>query len=162
LDLKTPGLKIPPSDEAGRLQLPPLAAGDMLDVTIEHSRLAPVRFRGLTVAAGVVAKATMQPGVTLTLRVPTNSPSERIGSAVVDLRHEPSDHPSTTGHYEIDFDAHGSARLAVAPGDYSSLILRNDDLYLTPTYFSKIRIEPGRNDNLQFKVRRKVLAHGRT
>ena len=161
LDLKTLGVMIPPSDEAGRLQLPPLAAGDFLEVTIEHSYLAPVRLKELAVAAGVVAEATMQPGVTLTLRVPTDNPAERIVSAVVDLRHEPGDHPSTTGRYEIDLDPDGAARLAVAPGNYPLLVLRHDDFYLAPTYFSKLRIEPGHNDNLQFKVHRKVPARGR-
>jgi thiol-disulfide isomerase/thioredoxin len=161
LDLKTLEVTISPSDEAGRLQLPPLAAGDFLDVAIEHSQLAPVRFKELAVGAGVVAKATMQPGVTLTLRIRTDNPAERIESAVIDLPHEPYDHPSTPGRYEIAFDAGGAARLAVAPGDYSSLILRHDDFYVTPTYLSKLRIEPGHNTNLQFKVHRKVPARGR-
>jgi hypothetical protein len=94
LDLKTLGLLIPTSDDAGRLRLPPLAAGDFLAVTIEHPRHAPVRFKELAVAEAVVAKATMQPGVTLTFRVATDNPADRIESAVVDLRHEPYDHPS--------------------------------------------------------------------
>jgi RNA polymerase sigma factor (sigma-70 family) len=161
LDLKTLGLLIPPSDEAGRLRLPPLAAGDFLEVTIEHPRHAPVRFKELAVAEGVVARATMQPGVTLIFGVATDNPADRIEGAVVDLRHEPYDHPSTSGRYEIDFDADGLARLAVAPGDYSSLILRHDDFYLTPTLFSKLRVEPGHDVNLQFKARRKVPARGR-
>jgi|GEM_PF-1834676 len=159
LELKTLGITIPPSDERGRIQLPPLASGDFVELTVEHSQLAPVQFRELAVAAGVVAKATMQPATILTVAI--ENPAAQVANAVVQLHHAPYDHPSSIVDYEIDFGADGTAKLAIAPGDYNALFIQNDDYYLTPTYFSGLHIEPGRNDNLRFQARRKVPVRGR-
>ena len=109
----------------------------------------------------------MHPGVAVTLRVPVDPPAERITGAVIDLRHEPFDDPSTIIHYEVEFDPKGTAQLTVAPGNYSWLLLQHEDFFLTPVYSANhqrknwLRIEPGRNQDLHFDVHRKVSVRGR-
>jgi thiol-disulfide isomerase/thioredoxin len=160
------GITITSSDDAGRLQLPQLPSGDVVKVIIDHPRLAPIRTDEITVAPGATAKATMRPGVAVTLRVPVDGPTARITGAMVDLRHL-DDSPSTYWYYEAKFDSTGTARLTVEPGDYSWLLLQHEDYFLTPAYSANyarktwLRIEPGRNQNLHFDVRRKVSARGR-
>ncbi len=166
LRMRSLGLSIPPSDEEGCLRLPPLPSGDMIKATIDHPSLAPVRTDELTAAPGATTRVKMQPGVTVTLHVPVDPPAERITYAVVDLRHQPFDDPSTILGYEADFDAKGTARLTVAPGNYSWLLLQHEDFFLTPVYSANyqkkdwLRIEPGRNQDLHLEVRRKVRARG--
>ncbi len=166
--LKTLGIEIPPSDGAGRLQLPPLPTGDTVRVTIDHPGLAPAQTGEIRVAAGATASVSMQPGVTVTLHAPIDRVNDRITALDVDLRHvDTRTHPSTIWFYEVEFDAEGTTRLTVAPGDYTWLWLKHDDYFVTPVYeanFRKknwLRIEPGRNEDLYLNVRRKVTARGR-
>ncbi|WP_422931838.1 carboxypeptidase regulatory-like domain-containing protein [Singulisphaera sp. PoT] len=163
--MRSLGIEIPPSDEEGRLQLPALPSGDVVKLGIEHSSLAPVRVEGLTLRAGSRADAsvTMPPGVVVTLHTPPGS----VSKAVIDLRHEPFDDPSTFIYYELDFDREGKARMTVAPGDYSWLLLQEEGHFLTPVYSAShlkkqwLRIAPGRNQDLHFDARRKASAKGR-
>lgn len=165
--LKSLGLAIAASNEAGDLTLPPLPTGDTVKVTIDHPRLAPVEIENIHVASGASVQATMKPGVVVTLRFIPEMPDDRIASAVIDLRHEPFNNASTIVNDELEIDAAGVARLAIEPGDYHFLLLQHEDFYLTPCYsanqFRKewLRIEPGRNDDLRFEVRRKATARGR-
>jgi len=105
--------------------------------------------------------------VTVALHIPTDPPAPRIAGAVIDLRREPFDDPSTILDEEVEFDASGTARLTVAPGDYSWLLLQQRDFYVTPAYSADhrkknwLRIEQGRNQGLHFEVRRKVRVAGR-
>jgi thiol-disulfide isomerase/thioredoxin len=165
LSLRSLGLKIAPSDDTGRLYLPPMPAGERLTVTIDHPQLAPVRLAELTVGSGVVGEAVMKRGVTLTLRAVADDPAHPIDSAVIDLRFDPFDHPSTIAPYEIDFDAGGMAQLTIQPGSYHFLLLQHADFFLTPVLpvgtQESFRIEQGRNDDLRFDVRPKVPVHGR-
>ncbi len=139
----------------------------MIKETVDHPALAPVKTDELTAAPGATAKVTMRPGVAVTLRVPVDPPAVRITGAVVDLRHEPFDDPSTILDYEVEFDSRGMARLTVAPGDYSWFLLQHEDFFLTPVYSANhqkknwLRIEPGRNQDLHFDVHRKVSVRGR-
>ncbi|QEH36032.1 Thiol-disulfide oxidoreductase ResA [Aquisphaera giovannonii] len=161
------GVSIPPSDERGDLRLPAVPSGDLISATIEHALLAPARTGELK--AGPEARATvrMQPGVPVTLHIPIDTSADRVSTAVVDLRHEPFDDPSTIIQYEVSFDSAGTARLTVAPGDYSWFLLQNERAFLTPVYSANhrkkdwLRIEPGRNQDLHVEVRRKVPARGR-
>ena len=155
--MRSLGVSIPPSDEQGCLRLPPLPSGEIIKATIEHPRLAPVRTGDLTVAPGATATVKMQPGVAVTLHVPVDPPAERIPSAVVDLRHEPFDDPSTILYYEVEFDPKGTAQLTVAPGDYSWFLLQHENFFLTPVYSANhqkknwLRIESGRNQDLHIR-----------
>jgi thiol-disulfide isomerase/thioredoxin len=165
--LRSLGVSIPSSDVEGFLRLPPLPSGEIIKATIDHPRLAPVRTGDLTAAPGAAATVKMQPGVAVTLHVPVDPPAERIPRAVVDLRHQPFDDPSTIIYYEVEFDRNGTAQLTVAPGDYSWLLLQHENFFLTPVYSANhqkknwLRIEPGRNQGLHLDVHRKVSVRGR-
>ncbi len=50
--MRSLGISIPSSDEEGNLRLPALPSGDIVKVTIDHPKLAPVRTGDITVAAG--------------------------------------------------------------------------------------------------------------
>ena len=114
--MRSLGISIPPSDAEGCLRLPPLPSGEIIKATIDHPRLAPVRTDDLTAAPGATATVKMQAGIAVTLHVPVDPPAERITSAVVNLRHQPFDDPSTIIDYEVDFDPKGTAQLTVARG----------------------------------------------
>ncbi|MFO0889238.1 MAG: carboxypeptidase regulatory-like domain-containing protein [Isosphaeraceae bacterium] len=165
--LRPLGLAIPASDAGGLLRLPPLPSGEVVELTVDHPGHSPARIRELKAAPGATARVTLQPGVTVTLRVPTGPQSPRISGAVIDFRHEPFDDPSTVLDDEVVFDDAGAARLTVAPGDYSWLLLQHRDFYVTPVHAagnrkkSWLRLEPGRNRELHFDVRRKVKVSGR-
>lgn len=165
--LRSLELKLPESDDQGRLTLPDFPEGDVLNLTIEHPQFAPLEINDVPVRAGTVARAVMKPGVVLTLSQIERPGSVRLPWAVIDLRHEPFSHPSTIVQYQIDFDNDGKARLAIEPGKYHFLRLQHDDFYMTPTYMregariEKLEIAAGKNDHLQFDVRRRTEARGR-
>jgi thiol-disulfide isomerase/thioredoxin len=168
LAINSLGIKIAPSDANGRLQLPALPAGDVLQsIKIDHPSFAPAEVRELMIAPGAAARLTLRPGVVVTLRVPIDLPESRIAGAVVDLRHEPFENPSTIVNYEAEFDRNGTARLTLEPGKYSWLLLQHRDFFLTPAYSAEprktrfLQIEEGRNRELHFAVRRKVAVRGR-
>ena len=161
--LRSLGIVVPPSDAEGRLHLPPLPAGETVKLTLDHPELAPARIDALTATADARPVVRMKPGVVVRLHAP---PGE-IRTAIVDLRREPFDDPSTLLFYEAEFDPEGVARLVVAPGDYTWFSLQHEKFYVTPDYKAQapgrkpLRIEPGRNQDLHFAVRRKVAVHGR-
>jgi thiol-disulfide isomerase/thioredoxin len=165
--LRTLGITFPPSDDRGDLRIPELPTGDMIRATIEHPGLAPVTANEITAAPGATGRVKMPPGVDVTLHIPVDRPADRIKSAVVDLRHEPFDDASTIIDYEVEFDARGTGHLTVAPGDYSWFVLQHSDHYVTPAFSANhvkkdwLRIEPGRNQDLHFDVRRMVTVRGR-
>lgn len=161
--MRSIGVAIPPSDAEGRLKLPPLPAGEVVKLTLEHDERAPARIDALTASDDAKPVAVMKPGVVVRL----HAPAGQISRATVDLRHEVFDDPSTLLFYEAEFDREGIARLVVAPGDYRWFVLHNEGAYLTPTYNAEslgrapLRIEPGRNQDLHVEVRPKVTARGR-
>jgi len=162
------GLELRASDGAGRLEIPALPVGDIVfRIAVDHADFAPVRVENLKVVPGATTNATMQRGVTLTLHVAMRERGEPLRNAVIDLRHEPSDHPSTNVYREIAFDLNGDGRLTIAPGDYDTLQLKHEKFLFSPSHFSSVyrkdwlRIEPGRNDHLTFEANRKVSVRGR-
>ncbi len=164
--LRTLGIDIPPSDEAGNLRIADLPTGDIIKATIDRPGLAPVAAEEITATQGATGKVKMQPGVEVTLHLTAGPSAVPIRSAVIDLRHEPFDDPSTIIDYEVDLDEKGTGHLTVSPGDYSWFILYNRDFYVTPAYSANhvkkdwLRIEPGRNQDLHFDVRRMVTVRG--
>jgi thiol-disulfide isomerase/thioredoxin len=168
LAINSLGINIVPSDANGRLQLPALPEGYVLQsIMIEHPAFAPAKVPELIVVPGAAARVMLRPGVVVTLRVPIGRPDSRIAGAVVDLRHEPFENPSTIVQYEAEFDRNGIARLTLEPGKYSWLLLQHQNFFLTPAYSANpgrkqfLQIERGRNNELHFDVRRKVTVRGR-
>ena len=80
---------------------------------------------------------------------------------MLDLRRGMMDSPSTTAYYELEFDGDGVAQLGVEPGDYDLLLLQHEDFFVVPSYFFGLRIGAGCNDDLPFRVGRKVMVRGR-
>ncbi len=166
--LRDLGVEIAASDDQGRLTLPPFPEGDILKVTIDHPRLAPIKIDDLKIAKGESTKASMKPGVVITLRRGRSKDStEQISSAVIDLHHTDFQNPSSIRLYEVQFDRDGAGKITVEPGDYNFLRLEHDDFYLTPsiseetTKSERLKIEPGKNLEFTFEVRRKIMARGR-
>ena len=166
--LRDLGVEIATSDDQGRLTLPAFPEGDILNVTIDHPSLAPIRVEDLKIAEGESTKAVMKPGVVVTLRrAPSKGAKERISSAIIDFRHTDFQRPSSIRLYEVQFDHEGAGKITVEAGDYNFLRLEHDDFYLTPTISEEItkserlKLEPGKNVEFTFEVRRKVMARGR-
>lgn len=168
LALESLGIVVPASNQNGELTFSNLPSGNVIRaLNIESAGFAPWQLEQLTVTDGAVVKATMRPGVTITLHMQNEPRQERITGAVVDLRHEQSSSPSNIVGYEAKFDSQGQAQLSIEPGNYSSLLLQNEKFFITPAYSSGrakkqfLRFETGRNQNLHFDVHRKVTVRGR-
>jgi thiol-disulfide isomerase/thioredoxin len=161
------GMLASPSDESGRLKLPALPVGDTVDVTIDHPDFAAVRVKDFSVAMHAEAKATMHPGVKVTFRLVGDAGAEPPSTAEISLFRDPFDSPSTMRLCELYFGASGIAHATVEAGNYSFLRLEHESFYLTPHRSPRtaksqfLKIEAGRNDELQFAVHRKVPARGR-
>jgi thiol-disulfide isomerase/thioredoxin len=167
------GLSFPASDGEGRMRLPELPAGDLVDLTIEHADLAPMRITDLRIGSPTPAEATMRPGVALVLRIPANALCERGSMPTLKLHHASRDAATIRGR-EMPFDKAGRARIVVEPGDYWYLRMEHAEYFITPdhvnitpdhtTRLAKgdcLTIDVGSNDDLRFEVRRKVQARGR-
>jgi thiol-disulfide isomerase/thioredoxin len=168
LSIDSLGIATSASDQNGYLRLPSIAAGEVINkITIDHADFAPDFISELPGSTGPMTKVTMRPGVPITLRVPTDRPSEQINGAVIDLRFEHSSDHSDVMHYEVKFDSDGAARLTLGRGKCNWLLLQHPDYFVTPAYAANepkgqwLRIEPGRNQNLNFEVHRKVSVGGR-
>ncbi len=158
---------IPLSDEAGRIQMPPLPIGEVLShLKVDHPQFAAARVDDLTVARDATAEVVLRPGVTLTLRTVSRNPADNISTADIELRYKSFLDPATIMGSTVDFDADGVARITVEPGDYDVLHLQHREFHLIPRGDtlrggSPFRIAPGRHDDLEFDVRRRVTARGR-
>ena len=161
------GFDFPASDEKGDLELSSLPTGDVIDgLVVDHLDYAPAKVDGLEVGKGGAAQVRLDPGVPLTFRISPED-AKKISGAVVDFRHRNFSDPSTHIRYEALFDSRGVAKLSSGSGNFNWLLLQHDDYYITPVYSANylkklfLRIEPGRNQELTFEVRRKVAVRGR-
>lgn len=160
------GIECAPSDEQGRLTLPPLAEGELITATIDHPDYAPAAVTDAAIRTGVVGQVTLEPGVRLTLRVAPAEGTDTIEHVRIDLWHEPMDHPSTIMWHELPIGRDGTTSLTIAPGDYKFLRLRHDNRLLTPRLYGMadgqhLRIADGENNNLSFVFHRQVEGRGR-
>ena len=165
--LETFGIKIAPSDAAGRLNLPPLPEGEIATFTIDHGQFAPIRVADVTIKAGVLAQATMHPGIKLSMHFSHETTGEQLSRIMINLSEETGKSPSARRLCTIPVDKNGIASVTIEPGAYETLHLEHDDYFITPRFESRgwkghiLRIEPGKNDDLWFQFRRKVTARGR-
>jgi thiol-disulfide isomerase/thioredoxin len=157
------GLEPRASDSAGRLQLPPLATGDVATITVDQPDFAPVRLKDVRIQDGVV-EAAMSPGVKLTFRV---DPPGLIANFSIRLDHEPFTHPSTVIN-QIPVSPQGTASFTVEAGQYSFLWLKHDDYLVTPQLqknYKKpseiLRLKRGQDQTLHVFLHRKVNVKGR-
>jgi thiol-disulfide isomerase/thioredoxin len=159
------------SDSNGVLKLPPLPAGARTDIRIMHADYAPATMRDVPIAADSISDVTLQPGVTVTMRLRAAPQSARVDRLMLDLRRLDSDHPSVMVGYHVEFDNQGMGRVTIAEGEYYWLRLRHPDYIVTPTYSylpaekdgekeQYFSIEPG-SDTFAFDVKPKVAVRGR-
>lgn len=160
-------IKIAPSDAAGRLTLPPLPEGDVATIIIDHSRFAPVRVADAAIKSGVIARATMHPGIKLTMHFSPETAGEQVSRATVNLSEETGASPSAMRLCEIPVDKDGTSTVTIEPGVYQRLVLEHDDYFITPCFEPRgwkrhvLPIRSGENDDLWFQLRRKIKARGR-
>jgi thiol-disulfide isomerase/thioredoxin len=165
--LATFGIKIAPSDAAGRLSLPPLPEGEIGTFTIDHAQFAPIRVADVTITSGVIAQATMHPGISLTVHFSTKTAGEKVSRITINLSEETGESPSAMRLCAIPVDKNGISTVTIEPGAYQRLVLEHDDYFVTPYFEPRGRkrhvlpIRPRENDDLWFQFRRKVTARGR-
>jgi len=161
------GLAVPPSDAAGRLQLPPLPDDSTLNAIIEHDEFAPVAVKDLKVKSGKTGEATMKRGVALSLAISPSYEGDRVSEVEIDLRHNPFDHPSTIIWHELPVNDRGQARLTVEPGRYNYLSLKHPQYVITPLYETRIgkqefmQLGKDGRQNFSFVLHKKIKVSGR-
>ena len=163
--LATFGIKLDPSDTAGRLNLPPLPEGDIASFTIDHPQFAPISVSDVAVKSGFTAQAIMHPGVKLTMHLKSATAQDRLTLVNIELRDKTwTENPSCMSLRAIPVDEHGTASVTIEPGNYDLFLLEHDDYFITPGFPERrnvLQFRPGRNDDLWFQYRRKVSARGR-
>ena len=161
--MKELGVESSPSDEMGRLLLPPIQTDEIVHLWIEHADFAPTELRDVAVRDKATANATLRHGVRVKMHFVPTAADDHIAKIRVNLRHDPYENPSTITDYEAPVKKDGTASLTIEPGDYSIIQLQHDDYFITPTIgaIGAFRIEAARNDELWFQLRRKVQARGR-
>jgi thiol-disulfide isomerase/thioredoxin len=160
--LKMIDLAPAPSDKAGLLRLPPLPAGDVAVLSVDHPDFAPIELKDVRIEDATV-DASMPACVKLAFHI---HPPGVISKVYVDLRHEPFNHPSTTFRW-IPVRPDGIATLTVEPGSYESLFLKHPDYLISPmldmdypNWKSFIEFS-GPRQTVNFFLHRKVTIRGR-
>jgi hypothetical protein len=136
------------SDKAGLLRLPPLPAGDVAALSVDHADFAPIELKDVRIHDATV-DASMPPCVKLAFHI---HPPGAISKVYVDLRHEPFRHPSTTFKW-IPVRPDGIATLAVEPGGYQSLFLKHPNYLISPMLDMDY---PNSKDFIEFSGPRRV------
>lgn len=159
------GLALHSSDEEGRLRLPELPQGAVVDAMVSHLDLAAIEVKDIAIRAGNVVTATMKPGASVRLRVAPAEGGALPSDATVLMRHERlgSTHPSTIWLERLDFDSRGEARLTAEAGTYSILLL-HEDFYLLATNLppdEELRLDAGEEHHVTFQAHKKVRVQGR-
>jgi thiol-disulfide isomerase/thioredoxin len=156
------GLEFTASDEGGRLNLPPLPEGAIVDIRIDHPQWAQAKLANATVHEGQLSSVYLPAGVMTTFefvadpRTPitldgltceTLLLGKSSGSAETLLQI-----PMTVDGDRITFCAH--------PATYDSLNLKAPGVAITPA-FDRLTIERDAKKELRFLVRDTVNASGR-
>ncbi|HEX5447015.1 MAG TPA: redoxin domain-containing protein [Pirellulales bacterium] len=156
------GFEFTASDDAGRLDLPPLPDGAVVDLRIDHPRWAQTKLANATVHEGRLDSVALSAGVMTTLefvadpRTPLaldgliceTSLLGQSSSAAGSL----SRIPMTVAGNRITFCAH--------PATYESLDLKAAGMAITPQFY-RLSIETGAEKKLRFLVRKTVNVAGR-
>ncbi|HEY3968878.1 MAG TPA: carboxypeptidase regulatory-like domain-containing protein, partial [Planctomycetaceae bacterium] len=165
--LETFGIKIPSSDTAGCIHLPPLPEGDTATFTIDHSQFTSIRIDDVAIRLGVIAPATMHRGIALRMHLSPQTAGEQVSRIKINLSEETGKSPSARRLCAIPVDENGIAVVTIEPGDYQTLVLEHDDFFITPCFEPRgwkrhvVPIRQQENNDLWFQFRRKVTARGR-
>lgn len=164
-DFEEFGLALESSDEQGRLRLPELPQGAVVDATVSHPDLAAIEIKDIALRAENMVEATMKPGVSVQLQVAPAEGGASPSHATVLMRHERlgSAHPSTIWLERLDLDSCGEARLTAETGAYSILLL-HEDFYLVATNLPPdegLRLDASQKHHVTFRAHKKVRVRGR-
>lgn len=156
------GFEFGPSDDLGRLNLPSLPKGAVVDCRIDHPRWAQVKLRNVKVAEGRVAEAILKPGVMTTFQFVADS---RAPLALDGQLCEVTLFSQASGSEEslnripmrivgdrISFCAH--------PVTYESVGLKIPGAVITPV-LERLILAKGAEPQLRFLVRKTVNVSGR-
>jgi thiol-disulfide isomerase/thioredoxin len=168
--LATCGLSASSSDSTGELTLPALPGGNA-SITLIHPEYAPAELKDVAVDGHARTVAVLARGVNVALQVQRGASEQNVDSLMIDLRHEPFDHPSSLIGRLPELRPDGTAHVTVAPGPYKWLRLTHPDYVVTPIY-AELRgrqlgdpsepflLQPG-SDRFTFQLQRKVKVRGR-
>ena len=156
------GFEFLPSDSAGRLNLPPLPAGALVDVRVDHPRWAQARLANLAAVAGRAGAVTLPKGVMTTFEFVADSrtPLKLDGLACEVLLLAKSSHaaeslvrePFAISDNRITFCAHATT--------YRPVMLTVPGVAITP-YCDALTIAVGDTQPRRFLVRKTVSVSGR-
>ncbi len=135
--LRDLNLPRPTSDEQGRLVIGDLPQGAKLKLGLAHAEFAPVEAAGVPIAEHPEPlKLTMPGGVPLTLQIEPPEQASPLDEVIIDLRHEPFDHPSSTVFESLPLDETGSTTLQVEAGEYGLLRLSHPEYLINPVFIA--------------------------
>jgi thiol-disulfide isomerase/thioredoxin len=161
------GFPVEVSDAQGELRLPPLVENGSVKLTLMHPDYAPCKLKDIAIHGGRQTDAVMAPGVRVTFQVEPTELAAQAGKLMLDLRHEPFDHPSTLIGHHLRLGSGGTDTLTVAEGEFGWVRLTHPDFVVTPIYCDKpgkdddpIVIKPGQ-DKFTFALKPKVRVRGR-
>ncbi len=139
-------------------------------VTLIHADYAPSELKDLAVGGDSTAEAVLARGIKLSLNVRMAEAQPMVEALMIDLRHEPFEHPSTLIGRLPACTLMGPRGSPFA-GQYSWLRLTHPDYIATPTYAEirgrdladtsePLNLQPG-SDRFTFQLLRKVKVRGR-
>ena len=151
-----------PSDETGRLNLPPLPKGAIIDLRVDHPQWAQARLGNATVEAGPGGSLTLPAGVITTFEFVTDpkSPFSLEGvSCEVLLLSQTSD--SAASIMRVPMPIKDNAfRFCAHPGTYDMARLKAPGLAITPN-FDRLAIGREGEPKVRLLVRKTVNLSGR-
>lgn len=156
------GFEFTASDDAGRLNLPPLPDGAVVDLRIDHPRWAQAKLANATVREGRLDSVTLSAGVMTTFEFVADprTPIALDGlTCEISLWAQSSSAaetisriPMTIAGNQITFCAH--------PATYDSLDMKAMGMVITPE-LDRLSIKPGTEKKLRFLMRKTVSVSGR-
>ncbi len=161
------GWDFAPSDVNGRLKLPALPEGALIDVRVMHREWAQGKVENLSVRNGRLGTISLPPGVRTTFELVTepNTPPIPDGQPVtVSVFAESSN--SAASIVRVPYIADGSRiELTSHPGEFD-LTLKADGFVITPSFGNnlksgKFNVEVGQPATTRFLARRTVPMTGR-
>lgn len=156
------GFEFAPSDNTGRLNLPPLPEGALIDIRIDHPRWAQANLSNVEVADGRLSTAVLPEGVLTTFEfvVDPRTPLTLDGlTCETLLLSQSSSSPETLNRIPMTI-AGDQIKFCAHPVTYSMARLKAPGVAITPV-FDSLTIPPGAEKKVRFLVRKTVNVSGR-
>ncbi|HTU27300.1 MAG TPA: redoxin domain-containing protein, partial [Pirellulales bacterium] len=158
---QTLGFEFAPSDDAGRLNLPPLPEGALIDVRIDHPEWAQIKLSNLKVTGGRLSEASMPAGVMTTFELVADSrtPTTLDGLVCETLLMSRSSTSAETLRLPLSITG-DRIRFCAHPVTYSFARLKVSGVAITPQ-FDRLTISAEGEKKVRFLVRKTVNVSGR-